>query len=70
MDAISEPARLDDVDRNIIAELTRDGRKTVTQVAENLHISRHTPTHALRGMQKRSSLQSSRPSLIHDQCGS
>lgn len=31
---------LDDVDRNIIAELTRDGRMSVTQVAENVHISR------------------------------
>jgi DNA-binding Lrp family transcriptional regulator len=29
---------LDDVDRNIIAELTRDGRMSVTQVAENVHI--------------------------------
>jgi DNA-binding Lrp family transcriptional regulator len=31
---------LDDVDRKIIAELTRDGRMSVTQVAENVHISR------------------------------
>jgi DNA-binding Lrp family transcriptional regulator len=31
---------LDDVDRNIMAELTRDGRMSVTQVAENVHISR------------------------------
>ncbi|MDI3279563.1 Lrp/AsnC family transcriptional regulator, partial [Arthrobacter sp. AL08] len=31
---------LDDVDRRIIAELTRDGRMSVTQVAENVHISR------------------------------
>lgn len=31
---------LDDVDRSIIAELTRDGRMSVTQVAENVHISR------------------------------
>ena len=31
---------LDDVDRNILAELTRDGRMSVTQVAENVHISR------------------------------
>jgi hypothetical protein len=31
---------LDEVDRNIIAELTRDGRMSVTQVAENVHISR------------------------------
>lgn len=28
------------MDRNIIAELTRDGRMSVTQVAENVHISR------------------------------
>ncbi|MCO4254739.1 Lrp/AsnC family transcriptional regulator [Pseudarthrobacter cellobiosi] len=31
---------LDDVDRRIIAELTRDGRMSVTQVSENVHISR------------------------------
>ena len=31
---------LDDVDRRIIAELTRDGRMSVTHVAENVHISR------------------------------
>jgi DNA-binding Lrp family transcriptional regulator len=31
---------LDDIDRRIIAELTRDGRMSVTQVAENVHISR------------------------------
>ena len=31
---------LDDVDRNIIAELTKDGRMSVTQIAENVHISR------------------------------
>jgi DNA-binding Lrp family transcriptional regulator len=31
---------LDDVDRRIISELTRDGRMSVTQVAENVHISR------------------------------
>jgi DNA-binding Lrp family transcriptional regulator len=31
---------MDDVDRRIIAELTRDGRMSVTQVAENVHISR------------------------------
>jgi DNA-binding Lrp family transcriptional regulator len=31
---------LDDVDRKIIAELTRDGRLSVTTVAENVHISR------------------------------
>jgi DNA-binding Lrp family transcriptional regulator len=37
-DPITVP--LDDVDRNILAELTRDGRMSVTQVAENVHISR------------------------------
>jgi DNA-binding Lrp family transcriptional regulator len=31
---------LDDVDRRILAELTRDGRMSVTAVAENVHISR------------------------------
>lgn len=36
----SQPVPLDDVDRKIIAELTRDGRMSVTQVAENVHISR------------------------------
>ncbi|PYI67894.1 transcriptional regulator [Arthrobacter livingstonensis] len=34
------PVPLDDVDRRIIAELTRDGRLSVTTVAENAHISR------------------------------
>lgn len=34
------PAELDQVDRQIIAELVRDGRMSVTQVAENVHISR------------------------------
>jgi DNA-binding Lrp family transcriptional regulator len=37
-DPITVP--LDNVDRNILAELTRDGRMSVTQVAENVHISR------------------------------
>nr|WP_306902908.1 Lrp/AsnC family transcriptional regulator [Arthrobacter pascens] len=36
----AEPVPLDDVDRRIISELTRDGRMSVTQVAENVHISR------------------------------
>lgn len=36
----TETAPLEDVDRRIIAELTRDGRMSVTQVAENVHISR------------------------------
>ncbi|MFB8368085.1 Lrp/AsnC family transcriptional regulator [Pseudarthrobacter sp. NPDC055928] len=36
----AEPTPLDDIDRSIIAELTRDGRMSVTQVAENVHISR------------------------------
>lgn len=31
---------LDEVDRRILAELTRDGRLSVTGVAENVHISR------------------------------
>ncbi|BCW49550.1 hypothetical protein StoSoilB13_18920 [Arthrobacter sp. StoSoilB13] len=31
---------LDDVDRDIIRELTTDGRMSITQVAENVHISR------------------------------
>ncbi|MBE0009473.1 MULTISPECIES: Lrp/AsnC family transcriptional regulator [unclassified Arthrobacter] len=31
---------LDEVDRRILAELTRDGRLSVTAVAENVHISR------------------------------
>ncbi|NVM93439.1 Lrp/AsnC family transcriptional regulator [Arthrobacter wenxiniae] len=34
------PVPLDDVDRRIIAELVRDGRLSVTTVAENVHISR------------------------------
>ncbi|MCY0903960.1 Lrp/AsnC family transcriptional regulator [Arthrobacter sp. H14-L1] len=33
-------APLDDVDRRILAELTRDGRMSVTAVADNVHISR------------------------------
>lgn len=36
----TETASLDDVDRQIISELTRDGRMSVTQVAQNVHISR------------------------------
>jgi DNA-binding Lrp family transcriptional regulator len=36
----AEATPLDDVDRHIIAELTRDGRMSVTQVAQNVHISR------------------------------
>ncbi|ACL40878.1 transcriptional regulator, AsnC family [Pseudarthrobacter chlorophenolicus A6] len=39
-DGRAEPAELDDIDRSIMAELTRDGRMSVTQVAENVHISR------------------------------
>ena len=39
-DAGTEPVPLDEIDRRIIAELTRDGRMSVTQVAENVHISR------------------------------
>lgn len=39
-DAGTEPVSLDDIDRRIISELTRDGRMSVTQVAENVHISR------------------------------
>ena len=39
-DAGADPAPLDDIDRSIISELTRDGRMSVTQVAENVHISR------------------------------
>lgn len=39
-DRNTEPAPLDEIDRRIIAELTRDGRMSVTQVAENVHISR------------------------------
>jgi DNA-binding Lrp family transcriptional regulator len=41
-EAETEPTTvpLDEVDRNIIAELTRAGRMSVTQVAENVHISR------------------------------
>lgn len=31
---------LDQVDRQIVAELVQDGRMSVTQVAENVHISR------------------------------
>ncbi len=31
---------LDEVDRRILAELTRDGRQSVTSLAENVHISR------------------------------
>ncbi|WP_458115909.1 Lrp/AsnC family transcriptional regulator [Arthrobacter sp. D2-10] len=34
------PTELDRIDREILAELTRDGRMSVSQVAENVHISR------------------------------
>lgn len=36
----SASAELDRIDREILAELTRDGRMSVSQVAENVHISR------------------------------
>lgn len=36
----SVPVKLDDVDRRILAELTRDGRQSVTTVAQNVHVSR------------------------------
>lgn len=36
----SVPAELDEVDRQIIAQLVADGRMSVTQVAHNVHISR------------------------------
>lgn len=36
----SVPAELDEVDRQIIAQLVADGRMSVTQVADNVHISR------------------------------
>ncbi|MFQ4148334.1 Lrp/AsnC family transcriptional regulator [Arthrobacter sp. LAPM80] len=36
----NSPVPLDDVDRRIIAELTRDGRMSVSTVAENVHVSR------------------------------
>ncbi|KNH23248.1 transcriptional regulator [Arthrobacter sp. ZBG10] len=36
----TEPVPLDEIDQKIISELTRDGRMSVTQVAENVHISR------------------------------
>ncbi|GAB5077182.1 Lrp/AsnC family transcriptional regulator [Arthrobacter sp. AD-310] len=48
-DARTEPAPLADIDRTIIAELTRDRRMSVTQVAENVHISRaHAYTRVAR----------------------
>lgn len=34
------PARLDDVDQRILAELTRDARQSVTALAQRVHISR------------------------------
>ena len=36
----SASTELDRIDREILAELTRDGRMSVSQVAENVHISR------------------------------
>ncbi|POH57340.1 Lrp/AsnC family transcriptional regulator [Arthrobacter glacialis] len=36
----SSPPPLDEVDKKILAELTRDGRMSVSTVAENVHISR------------------------------
>lgn len=48
-DAGREPSPLDEIDRRIISELTRDGRMSVTQVAENVHISRaHAYTRSAR----------------------
>ncbi len=37
---MAAPQPLDGVDRRILAELTRDGRLSVTAIAENVHISR------------------------------
>lgn len=37
---VDAPASLDEVDRRILAELTRNGRLSVTAVAENVHVSR------------------------------
>lgn len=37
---MTHPQALDQVDREILSELTRDGRLSVTAVAENVHISR------------------------------
>lgn len=34
------PARIDSVDERILAELTRDGRQSVTALAQKVHISR------------------------------
>ncbi|MGJ9402905.1 Lrp/AsnC family transcriptional regulator [Arthrobacter sp. KK5.5] len=34
------PVPLDDVDRRILAELTRDGRQSVTAIAHTVHVSR------------------------------
>jgi DNA-binding Lrp family transcriptional regulator len=34
------PVPLDDVDRRILAELTRDGRQSVTAIAQTVHVSR------------------------------
>ena len=39
-DARDPVTPLDDVDHEILRQLTRDGRMSVTQVAENVHISR------------------------------
>lgn len=36
----SPSVRLDDVDRRILDELTRDGRQSVTTVAQKVHVSR------------------------------
>lgn len=35
-----EPRPLDDVDRSILAQLTEDARRSVTTIAENVHVSR------------------------------
>lgn len=35
-----EPRPLDDVDRAILAQLTEDARRSVTTIAENVHVSR------------------------------
>ncbi|MDQ4488601.1 Lrp/AsnC family transcriptional regulator [Sinomonas sp. ASV486] len=36
----AEPKPLDDVDRAILAQLTADARRSVTTIAENVHVSR------------------------------
>ena len=44
---------LDDIDRRIVAELSRDGRLSVRTLAERVHVSRTAAHNRLQALQRR-----------------